>query len=176
MTVLQRQTAGGVDSHGLRKNVIAVAMAVVGLGAAFGLSQVMGSDSPQLAANEARIEAGAAYGAALEKAAELRAREQAGAAYGAALESASQSNVWSLDDELAAIRKGKTSVGSAAIAANASGLVDELDAIRGGMSSVGSLAIAENSTGLGWELEQINGGGTTSGDAGTAVRIRHNFK
>ena len=131
MTVLQRQTTEGVGSHGLRKNVIAVAMAVVGLGAAFGLSQVLESDTTQVAENEARIEAGIAYGAALERAAELRAREEAGAAYGAALESASQEQVWTLDDELSAIHGGKASVGSAAIAANAAGLDSELDSIHG---------------------------------------------
>lgn len=155
--------------------MIAVAMAVVGVGAAFGISQVMESTSPSTD-NQARVEAGLAYGAALDQAAELAARSEAGAAYGAALESAAQSNVWTLDNELAAIRGGKASVGSAAIAANASGLVDEIDAIHGGQMSVGSGAIAENSNSLGWELSQVNGGGTTSSDAETAVKIRHNFK
>ena len=132
MTVLQRKTAGGLDSQGLRKNVIAVAIAVVGVGAAFGLSQVIGSESPLDAETQARTEAGAAYGAALGQAAELRARQEAGAAYGAALESARQSSAWTLDDELAAIRKGKTSVGTAAMAAHAASLEKELAAIHSG--------------------------------------------
>jgi hypothetical protein len=109
-------------------------MAVVGLGAAFGLSQVMdnSSSASDEALIQARVEAGTAYGNALEQAAEMRARQEAGAAYGAALESASQTSQWSLDDELTAIRNGKTSVGSAAIAANAGSLDSELEAIGGG--------------------------------------------
>ena len=157
MTVLQRQTAGGVDSQRLRKNLIAVAMAVVGVGAAFGISQVMDSTS-QSSEIQARIEAGAAYGAALDQAAELRARYEAGQAYGAGLEAS------------------RASVGSAAMAAHATSLTDELEAIRGGQMSVGSDAISENSNSLGWELERINGGGTTSSDAETAVKSDHNFR
>ena len=139
MTVLHRQTAGGVEPQRLRKSMIAVAMGVVGVGAAFGLSQVMGSDSAQVEpGHPARVEAGAAYGAALDKAAEIQARTEAGAAYGAALESARQAQVWTLDDELNAIRGGKPSVGSAAIAANAAGLDSELEALRGGTPFGGS--------------------------------------
>lgn len=147
MTVLQRQTAGDVSSQRGRNYLVAALMAVVGLGAAFGLSQVMGSSSQTVSGdNQARIEAGAAYGAALEQAAELQRRTEAGAAYGAALEAAKQANVWTLEDELSAIRGGKVSVGSA--------------------------AIAEHSANLGWELDQIRGGGTTDSDAETGVRDR----
>lgn len=119
--------------------MIAVAMAVVGVGAAFGLSQVMDSETARVAADHpARIEAGMAYGAALEKAADIRAREVAGAAYGAALASANQAQEWTLDDELNAIHSGKPSVGSAAMAVNAAGLDSELDAIRNGSTFGGN--------------------------------------
>lgn len=154
MTVLQRQTAGDVSSQRGRKYLVAALMAVVGLGAAFGLSQVMGSSSQTVSGdNQARIEAGAAYGAALEQAAELQRRTEAGAAYAAALEAARQANVWTLEDEMAAIQQSR----------------HDLNTVRG---SVGTAAMAQNADKLGWELDQIQGVGTTPSDAETAVKNR----
>lgn len=124
MTVLQRNEGRQLSTVGAKGYLVGLALAVVGLGAAFGLSRLIGTDTEFTGAmvdrsvameqnHEALIEGGAAHAAVLgsipastfnEAAIPSRATQPA--------------TEWALEDELAAIKGGSTAAGTTAALSN----------------------------------------------------------
>lgn len=142
MTVLQRKEARGFHAGDARNYVIGLLMAVVGLGAAYGISQVIGSDGGStihevLAQRGAAMSeyvdtltrTGAAQQQALQQAAEIQNRTTTGLVQSAlikqsaaaqrgdferALGSIAPAAVWTLEDELNAIHQDPQAIQPAA--------------------------------------------------------------
>lgn len=120
MTVLHRNTAAGLGQRG-KQVMVGFAIVAVGIGAAFGLSQLVDSgggtahqvlserDAAMQANVDTIVEGGRAQAKALNEAAAVRERTEAGAAYGTALESAAATRAaaseWTLEDELNALHQ-----------------------------------------------------------------------
>ncbi|MFZ0014324.1 MAG: hypothetical protein WAL25_09440 [Acidimicrobiia bacterium] len=124
MTVLQRNDARGVSSGRAKSYVIGVALAVVGVGAAFGLSRVIDTDVEYTGAMAER-------GAAAQG--NLDAIRQGANAQAAALSTTG----WALEDELAALhaRQGASSGDATRVEPalqRGEAMQDNLDAVRRG--------------------------------------------
>lgn len=106
MTVLQRKDARGFDSGPIRKYVVGVALAVVGVGAAFGLSQVIDQQTTPVEIGRTPVELKAAAAGEIES---MRRLDQA------LIQRWQPAPEFTLADELAALRAKPETTSPAAI-------------------------------------------------------------
>lgn len=160
MTVLQRKEARGFNTGGARKYVIGLVMAVVGVGAAYGISQLIDNDGGSTV-HEVLAERGAAAGEyvesltntglaqqqAMREAAEVQTRTTTGLVQGELIRGAGQ-------DAAAQRASFESALGSTAAAETVTGwtLEDELNAIHQEGDAIQPTAQTQPQ---GWTHEQI---------------------